>query len=56
MAKPIAPTPILTGKEAEDFIKKVNNFTLTSVTKQEVIEAKKIYEQIKDNTESTYAL
>ena len=46
----------MTGKEAEEFIKKVEKSALTSVTKEEVVEAKKIYERIKANTESTYAL
>ena len=46
MAKPITPTPILIDKEAEEFLKEVDNPQIKKASKQEVLKAKKIFESI----------
>ncbi|MCH5346780.1 MAG: hypothetical protein J1E63_06695 [Muribaculaceae bacterium] len=45
MARPIKETPILTGKDAELFAKKIENPTPVSQTEKE--EARKAYEAFK---------
>ncbi|MBI5700705.1 hypothetical protein HZC34_02505 [Candidatus Saganbacteria bacterium] len=50
MAKPIAPTPDLKGKEAEKFLKEVSYPKMENVTKEDVLRGKKIFEIIERNT------
>jgi len=50
MAKPIAPTPDLKGKEAEKFLNEVANPKLNSVSKEEVLRGKLIFEMIMKNS------
>ena len=56
MAKPIAPTPILKGKEADKFIENLDSSEHKIASKEEVLRAKRIYEIVRATTESTYAL
>jgi len=44
MAKPIAITPDLKGKEAGKFLKEVHNPKMENVTKEDVLRGKKIFE------------
>ena len=44
MAKPIAPTPILKGKEAEEFLKEVDTPILRKVPKEEIEKGKKLFD------------
>jgi hypothetical protein len=54
MAKPIAPTPDLKGKEAETFLKELKKPNLESVSKEDVLRGKRIFEIIEKNT-TTYS-
>ena len=53
MAKPIAPTPILRDKEAEEFIREIDNPKAQKVSSKEVTEAKKIFEAVQKNLRVT---
>ena len=55
MAKPIAPTPVLEDKEAERFIKEIDNPDVKKASEKEVLKAHKLFESIKKQTESTNA-
>lgn len=50
MAKPIAPTPDLKGKEAEKFFKEIANPDFKAVSKEEVLRGKNIFETVMKNT------
>ncbi|MCK9401730.1 MAG: hypothetical protein M0Q51_17325 [Bacteroidales bacterium] len=50
MAKPIAPTPDLKGKEAEKFLKEIASPDLKAVSKEEVLRGKRIFDTIMKNT------
>jgi hypothetical protein len=46
MAKPIKPTPILTDKEAADFIVEMDKSSDKRVPVEEVMRGKRIYEAV----------
>lgn len=50
MAKPIAPTPDLKGKEAERFLKEVANPKLSAVSKEDVLRGKRLFDTIMKNS------
>ena len=50
MAKPIAPTPDLKGKEAEKFLREIDKPDLSAVSKKEVLRGKRIFEAIMKNS------
>jgi len=52
MAKPIAPTPDLKGKEAEKFLKEVRHPKMGNVTREDVLRGKRIFEVIERNTKA----
>lgn len=52
MAKPIATTPDLKGKEAEKLLKEIENPNLKAVSKEEVLRGRRIFEAIMKNSVS----
>ncbi|MBN3033086.1 MAG: hypothetical protein JW873_03220 [Candidatus Saganbacteria bacterium] len=56
MAKPITPTPVLEEKEAQLFIKEIDDPNVAKASKEEVLEAYKLFERLKKQTEFTNAL
>lgn len=50
MALPIKPTPILTGKDAKRFIKKMRENENKPVPREEYLRAQKTYEELKEKS------
>ena len=56
MAKPIAPTPDLKGKEAEKFLREFENPKMSSVSRSDALRGKKLFEIIRKNSPNLHAI
>ena len=50
MAKPIAPTPDLKGRDADKFLKELENPQARAVSKEDFLRGRRIFEAIRKNS------